>query len=144
MLLHVYISLIRVFSVLVISALSPRFEFDLSLDEGKHRTLSVAVKNSAASFMSRDKDVVGQVGPVCVCVCVVVLTLWAFKYSCASVLLRHAGYNLLSDSFCMQRACVFVRVARESDVTVPSYVIVFQLLTFRCRLNYSRSTYFQA
>ncbi|XP_031423056.1 extended synaptotagmin-1 isoform X2 [Clupea harengus] len=38
-----------------------RFEFDLSLDEAKHRTLCVCVKNNAASFMSRDKDVVGQV-----------------------------------------------------------------------------------
>ncbi|XP_062400652.1 extended synaptotagmin-1 [Sardina pilchardus] len=38
-----------------------RFEFDLSMDEAKHRTLCISVKNNAASFMSRDKDVVGQV-----------------------------------------------------------------------------------
>ncbi|XP_076123859.1 uncharacterized protein esyt1b [Alosa pseudoharengus] len=38
-----------------------RFEFDLSLDEAKRRTLCISVKNHAASFMSRDKDVVGQV-----------------------------------------------------------------------------------
>ncbi|XP_048111859.1 extended synaptotagmin-1 [Alosa alosa] len=38
-----------------------RFEFDLSLDEAKRRTLCISVKNNAASFMSRDKDVVGQV-----------------------------------------------------------------------------------
>ena len=57
--------------MLIISGLSLRFEFDLSLDEAKHRTLCVCVKNNAASFMSRDKDVVGQVrvsASVCVSV----------------------------------------------------------------------------
>ncbi|XP_030635579.1 extended synaptotagmin-1 [Chanos chanos] len=38
-----------------------KFEFDLSLEDAKRRTLSVCVKNSSASFMSRDKDVIGQV-----------------------------------------------------------------------------------
>ncbi|KAL6458531.1 hypothetical protein MHYP_G00337610 [Metynnis hypsauchen] len=37
-----------------------RFEFDLSVDDARQRVLSVCLKHSS-SFMSRDKDVIGQV-----------------------------------------------------------------------------------
>ncbi|XP_052414465.1 extended synaptotagmin-1 [Carassius gibelio] len=38
-----------------------RFEFDLSVEDAQRRELSVCVKNASSSFMSRDKDVIGQV-----------------------------------------------------------------------------------
>ncbi|KAI4894412.1 hypothetical protein NFI96_016758, partial [Prochilodus magdalenae] len=36
------------------------FEFDLSAEDARQRVLSVCLKHSS-SFMSRDKDVIGQV-----------------------------------------------------------------------------------
>ncbi|XP_026121767.1 uncharacterized protein LOC113103459 isoform X2 [Carassius auratus] len=38
-----------------------RFEFDMSVEDAQRRELSVCVKNASSSFMSRDKDVIGQV-----------------------------------------------------------------------------------
>lgn len=37
-----------------------RFEFDMSAEDAQKRVLSVCVKHSS-SFMSREKDVIGQV-----------------------------------------------------------------------------------
>uniref|UniRef100_A0A9J8DCY8 Extended synaptotagmin-like protein 1b n=1 Tax=Cyprinus carpio carpio TaxID=630221 RepID=A0A9J8DCY8_CYPCA len=38
-----------------------RFEFDMSVEDAQRRELSVSVKNASSSFMTRDKDVIGQV-----------------------------------------------------------------------------------
>lgn len=37
-----------------------RFEFDISVEDARQRVLSVCLKHSS-SFMSRDKDLIGQV-----------------------------------------------------------------------------------
>lgn len=37
-----------------------RFEFDMNVEDARQRVLSVCVKHSL-SFMSRDKDIIGQV-----------------------------------------------------------------------------------